>query len=398
MVGWTTVPVKREVVLNQGVVVCHIELDEAGLGEVSGYIFMDGNPVKDARVYLMVHYQYKHGKSDHNGFYTFTEVPSGETEVTVTCYSDGNRTLFELENQPESLAVIGAGYIALELAQAYHRFGTKVKLIHRSERVLSTQTSDISDELTKHLSDEGIEIHLNTKVKKISRTDENTILITAEENGKEVQFRVSHILIAAGIDANTANLGLEILGVNLDKAGSVIVNEKQETNIGHVYAIGDCTNTPSFVYTAAAEGKTAALNAIMNKDATMDYQGLPWVVFTDPQVAGAGIDEKEAIKEGIPYETSTVYLKDVPRSIAARDTRGFIKLIRNTETDELLGIRVVAPEGGELVMQASLAIKYGIKVEEIANSLHPYLTLSEGVKLASITFKKDIKELSCCAV
>jgi mercuric reductase len=121
-------------------------------------------------------------------------------------------------------------------------------------------------------------------------------------------------------------------------------------------------------------------------------------VFTDPQVAGAGIDEKEASEKGIPHETSIISLKDVPRSIAARDTRGFIKLIRNTETDELLGMRVVAPEGGELVMQASMAIKYGIKVEEIVNALHPYLTLSEGVKLAAITFKKDIKELSCCAV
>ncbi len=309
-----------------------------------------------------------------------------------------NRTLFELENQPESLAIIGAGYIALELAQAYHRFGTKVKLIHHSERVLRSQTTDITDELTKHLSDEGIEIHLNTKVRKVSRADENTILITAEENGKEVQFRVSHILIATGIIANTVDLGLEILGVKLDETGSIIVNNKQETNIGHVYAIGDCTNTPSFVYTAAAEGKTASLNAIENKDAITDYRGLPWVVFTDPQVAGAGIDEKEASDKGIPHETSIISLKDVPRSIAARDTRGFIKLIRNTETDELLGMRVVAPEGGELVMQASMAIKYGIKVEEIVNSLHPYLTLSEGIKLAAITFNKDIKELSCCAV
>ncbi len=309
-----------------------------------------------------------------------------------------NRTLFELEIQPESLAVIGAGYIALELAQAYHRFGTKVKLIHRSERILRTETSDITDELTKHLLDEGIEVHLNTIVRKVSRADENTILITAEENGKKVQFRISHILVATGIVANTADIGLEILGVNLDETGSIIVNSKQETNIENVYAIGDCTNTPSFVYTAAAEGKTAALNAIGNAGAKTDYRGLPWVVFTDPQVAGAGIDENEASEKGIPHETSTISLKDVPRSIAARDTRGFIKLIRNTDTDELLGIRVIAPEGGELVMQASLAIKYGIKVEEIANSIYPYLTLSEGVKLAAITFKKDIKELSCCAV
>ena len=122
------------------------------------------------------------------------------------------------------------------------------------------------------------------------------------------------------------------------------------------------------------------------------------MVFTDPQVAGAGLDERQAASRGIPYETATISLADVPRAIAALDTRGFIKLIRNPESDELLGIRVVAPEGGELVMQVSLAIKYGIKAEELANSMFPYLTLSEGVKLAAITFNKDVKELSCCAV
>jgi len=138
-------------------------------------------------------------------------------------------------------------------------------------------------------------------------------------------------------------------------------------------------------------------NAFEQKNNKVDYTGLPWVVFTDPQVAGAGLDENEATAQGIPHQTSVIPLSEVPRAAAALDTRGFIKLIRNTENDKLIGAQIVAPEGGELAMQASLAIKFGITATELAESFHPYLTLSEGIKLAAITFNKNIAELSCCA-
>ena len=124
---------------------------------------------------------------------------------------------------------------------------------------------------------------------------------------------------------------------------------------------------------------------------------MPWLVFTDPQVAGAGLDEVQAEQQNIPFEVSKIELKDVPRAIAANDTRGFIKLIRNTETDKLIGARIVAPEGGELIQQLSMAIKYGITVKDLAESFYPYLTLGEGIKLAAITFGKDASKLSCCA-
>ena len=141
----------------------------------------------------------------------------------------------------------------------------------------------------------------------------------------------------------------------------------------------------------------AVLNAFQSSGHKVDYTGLPWVVFTDPQVAGAGMDEREAEQAGISYETSVMPLTDIPRAQAALDTRGFIKLIRNKENDKLIGVRIIAPEGGELTMQASLAIKAGMTVQELADTFHPYLTLSEGIKLAAITFNKDVAELSCCA-
>lgn len=170
-----------------------------------------------------------------------------------------------------------------------------------------------------------------------------------------------------------------------------------ETNISNIYAAGDVTNTPPFVYTAAKEGSTAVNNAFSLSKNSVDYTSLPWVVFTDPQIAGAGMDEVEAEKSGIPFEVSKLDLIHVPRALAAQDTRGFIKLIRNTETDKLIGARVIAPEGGELIQQLSMAIKFGITVKDLAESFYPYLTLGEGIKLAAITFGKDVSKLSCCA-
>ena len=311
-----------------------------------------------------------------------------------------NTTLFDLEELPESLTILGAGYMGLEIAMAYNRFGSKVRILEYTDRPLRTQTSEISMEIVTHMEAEGIQLYPDYRIQKIETRDGYKVISGVNrKNMEKFEFiEKGEIVVATGTVANTTGLGLEETGVNLDEEGSIIVNRKQETNIENIYAIGDCTNTPAFVYTAAAEGKTAALNAIENAEVSTDYKGLPWVVFTDPQIAGAGIDETEAESTGIPFETATISLADVPRAIAALDTRGFIKLIRNPESDELLGIRVVAPDGGELVMQVSLAIKYGIKTEELANTMFPYLTLSEGVKLAAITFNKDVKELSCCAV
>ena len=170
-----------------------------------------------------------------------------------------------------------------------------------------------------------------------------------------------------------------------------------KTSAENIFAIGDVTTNPPFVYTAAYEGGKAVINAFKAHHKQTDFSVLPWVVFTDPQVAGVGMDEREAEQKGIPHQVTVFHLKDIPRSIVALDTRGFIKLIRNPENDLLLGARIVAPEGGELLMQLSLMIKYKIPLKEIIGMFHPYLTLSEGVKLAAMSFTTDVKKMSCCA-
>lgn len=152
-----------------------------------------------------------------------------------------------------------------------------------------------------------------------------------------------------------------------------------------------------YVYTAAYEGALAAENAISGSAKVPDYSILPWVIFTDPQVAGVGWDEVQAQKRGIETDLVILPLTQVPRSLAARDARGFIKLIRERRTDKLMGARILAPEGSELLMEISLALKYGMPTKELASLFHPYLTLSESIKLAAISFEKDVKKLSCCA-
>jgi mercuric reductase len=307
-----------------------------------------------------------------------------------------NISLFDLEKQPESMIVLGGGYIALEIAQAYHRLGTKVTLLQRSPFVLSKLTPDISDELLKHLRREGMTIQTGLSFTSVAE-ENGRIKVKAERHGEQHQYEAEKIVVATGTKPNTDELGLENIGLALDKRGHILVNGKMETNLRHIYAAGDVANTPAYVYTAASEGKIVVENAFTGVNSKADYSSLPWVVFTDPQVAGAGMDEAEAKARNIPFEVSKLELKDVPRSIAANDTRGFIKLIRNTETDKLIGARVVAPEGGELIQQLSMAIKYGITIRDLSESLYPYLTLSEGIKLAAITFGKDVSKLSCCA-
>lgn len=307
-------------------------------------------------------------------------------------------SLFDFEEKPESLTIMGAGYIGLEIAMAYNRLGVKVRIIEFTDRPLRSQTKDITDVLETQMKSEGIELLPNFRAFKFEKKGSRTIIHCKCPDGSTMQLvEKGKILVATGTKPNTSKLGLDNIALKLTDSGHILVNEKMETNLTNIYAAGDVANTPAFVYTAASEANTAVSNAFTDDNKTLDYSSLPWVVFTDPQIAGAGMDEIEAEAKGIPFDVSKLDLSNVPRSLAAQDTKGFIKLIRNTETDKLIGARVIATEGGELIQQLSMAIKYGISVKDLAESFYPYLTLGEGIKLAAITFGKDVAKLSCCA-
>ena len=306
-----------------------------------------------------------------------------------------SKTAFELSELPKTLAVMGGGYIALETAQMFARLGSKVTIIQRSE-ILFQEDDDISKWMTTYFESEGIQVLNHTQVSRIKESP-NGVEVAFMRNGESQTRTFSKILVATGRKPNTNGLNLEDIGVQIDKSGFIVANEYGQTSIENIYAAGDVLATPALVYTAAYEGNLAAENAFLGNPRKANYQVVPWVIFSDPQVAGVGLNEAQAKAAGIEYDVSKLTLDNVPRAIAARDTRGFIKLLRKTGTQELIGARIIAPEGSELLMELSLMIRYKIPISDIAKELHPYLTLSEGIKLAAQTFDKDVKSLSCCA-
>lgn len=308
-----------------------------------------------------------------------------------------NDTLYELDELPAHLVIIGGRYIALENAQMFARLGSKVTILQRSNRIIPNEEPELTETLKGFLEDEGITVKTGVKINSINKSGSKTIL-DIQANGQAESVEASHLLVATGRKGNTAALGLEELGIELHGNGFIKTDEFNRTKVNNIYAAGDVTGENLFVYTAAYAGALSVKNMFGEAKEKKDYSVLPWVIFTDPQVAGVGMNEDEAYRNGIDYDVATLWLKDVPRSLAARDTRGFIKLIRNKATDKLVGARILAPEGSELLMEISLAIKYGITVADIKSMFHPYLTLSEAVKLAAITFDKDVNKLSCCAV
>lgn len=307
-----------------------------------------------------------------------------------------HESAFELRELPPSMIVLGGRFIALECAQLFARLGTRVTLLQRSSRILPTEAPDITRALTGYFSEEGIEVVTGVAIREVSG-DDRRVIVAATVGASNKTLHAAHLLVATGRGPNTRNMGLEANGVELDPQGYIKVGPTLETAAGGVYAAGDVIGEKQFVYSAAYEGGLVAGNCFSGTTQERDYTALPWVVFTDPQVAGVGLDEYRAAEKGIEAEVSVLPLTHVPRAIAARDTRGFIKLIRNKKTDHLLGARILAPEGSELLMEVSLAIKYGIPAKALASAFHPYLTLGEGIKLAAIAFGKDIKKLSCCA-
>ena len=308
-------------------------------------------------------------------------------------------TAFELQSLPKSIIVLGGRYVALECAQMFARLGSQVTVLQRSDRILPSEASDLTDALTSILVDEGLNIQTGVKLLRVSKDDNGLFTVEALVNGQEQSFVAEQLLVATGRVPNTSDMGLEQAGVTLDEKGFIKVDETLQTSVPNVFGAGNVIGEPAYVYTAAYEGALAAGNALSSSGTReeRDYTALPWVVFTDPQVAGVGLSLQQAQAQGIAAEASKLPLTHVPRALAARDTRGFVELVRDKTTDKIIGGRILAPEGGELVMEISMAIKYGITATQLAKSFHPYLTLSEAIKLAAISFGKDINKLSCCA-
>ena len=291
---------------------------------------------------------------------------------------------------PERLAVIGSSVVALELAQAFARLGSKVMILARST-LLFREDPAIGKAMTAAFRAEGIEVREHTQASHVAHADGGFVLTTG--HGLVVADK---LLIATGRAPNTCSLTLDAAGVTVNVQGAIVIDKGMRTSNPNIYAAGDCTDQPQFVYVAAAAGTRAAIN-MTGGDAALDLTAIPAVVFTDPQVATVGYSEAEAHRDGIETDSRLLTLDNVPRALANFDTRGFIKLVADAGSGRLIGVQAIAPEAGELIQTAALAIRSRMTVQELADQLFPYLTMVEGLKLAAQTFNKDVKQLSCCA-
>lgn len=294
------------------------------------------------------------------------------------------------ETIPSRLLVIGSSVVAAELAQAYSRLGSQVTIVARST-LFFREDPAIGEALGQVFADEGIRVLRQTQVQSVAHVNDEFALETSAGT-----LRGDALLIATGRAPNVEALYLDGVGIKTGRGGVIAVNEHLQTSVPHIYAAGDCTDQPQFVYVAAAAGSRAARN-MTGDEATLDLRSMPTVVFTDPQIATVGLSEAEARLKGIETDSRLLTLDNVPRALVNFDTRGFIKMVVETGTGKLLGVQAVAAEAGELIQAAALAIHHHMTVADLASQLFPYLTMVEGLKLCAQTFTRDVKQLSCCA-
>lgn len=295
----------------------------------------------------------------------------------------------ELRELPASLVVVGGGYVGMEQAQLFAHLGTRVTVVGR----LAPHTEpELVQVMRRVFEQDGIRL-----------VEEHAVTATADESGVTVTTasgtRVDgqRVLVATGRRPDTTALNLTAAGVETDDRGFVVVNEHQCTSNPRVYAAGDVAGSPQYVYVAAAAGHVAAANALdPAAKRSVDYLGLPAVMFTRPQVASAGLSEEAALAAGYSCDCRLLDLADVPRALVNHDTRGAVKLVADADTGRVLGVHAAADGAGEMMLAATYAIKAGMTVDDLAETWAPYLTMAESLRLVARLFRDD-KPTSCCA-
>lgn len=305
-------------------------------------------------------------------------------------------TLLELREIPKRLTVIGAGYIGVELGQLFHNLGSEVTLIQRSSRLFKEYDPEISEAFTKSLTEQGIRLITSAKYEKLEQ--QGTIKkVYLEVDGNSHVVESDQLLIAAGRTPNTKSLNLHKANVEIGESGEIVIDNYSKTTNEKVYAAGDVTLGPQFVYVAAYQGRVAAGNAIGGRNDKLDLAVVPGVTFSSPAVATVGLTEQQAIKQGYEVISSVLPIEAVPRAQVNHETTGVFKLVVDAKTRQLLGGHIVAENAGDVIYAVTLAVKFGLTIENLKDTLTPYLTMAEGVKLAALTFDKDVSQLSCCA-
>jgi pyruvate/2-oxoglutarate dehydrogenase complex dihydrolipoamide dehydrogenase (E3) component len=284
----------------------------------------------------------------------------------------------ELDEIPEHLIVIGSGYVGVEFAQAMRRFGSHVTVIGRRERLMPQEDEDVSDTLRSLLEDEGIDILLNTQIKRVSGMSGNSVSVVIEQDGSEKNLQASHVLVAVGRTPNTEGLGLELAGVELTERGYIKVNERLQTTAPDVWAIGEVAGSPQFTHISVDDFRVVHDNLQGVEHVTTGRQ-VPYCLFTDPELARIGLNENEARARGIPYRLFKAPMESNLRARTLSETRGFAKALVEADSDRILGFTAFGVGAGEIMSAVQIAMKAGLPYTGLRDAILAHPTLVEGL-------------------
>jgi len=304
-------------------------------------------------------------------------------------------TAMELSELPESVVVIGGNYVGLELGQVFADLGSQVTIVEALDRIAPLEEPEISEAMTRILEGQGVHVVTSATVRRVEPGTPTTVM--ADTPSGEQKVSAAQILVATGRRPVTDGLDLHEAGVELDGHGMLVLDEALRTTNPNVFAAGDVTGAPQFVYVAAAQGTLAAENALTGSVREMDYTALPRVTFTSPNIAAVGLTDEQAQAAGYACECRVLDLQHVPRARVNLDTRGLVKIVADRANGRVLGVHLLAGNAGDVILAGVYAVKFGLTVDDLANTWAPYLTMAEGVKLAAQAYTRDVSALSCCA-
>jgi len=289
----------------------------------------------------------------------------------------------ELKEVPNKMIVIGGGVIGLELGSVYARLGCKVEVLEFASSIIPTMDKALGKELTKVLKKEGFKFHLQTQVKNVENTGKGVKVTALNKKKEEVTFEADYCLVAVGRKPYTTGLGLENIGIETDKRGMIETNHQLQTKVSNVYAIGDVVKGPMLAHKASEEGVFVA-ELLAGQKPHFNYNLIPGVVYTWPEVAAVGKTEEELKAEGVNYKVGSFPMKALGRSRASMDLMGFVKILADAETDEVLGVHMIGARAADMIMEAVIAMEYRASAEDIARICHPHPTFTEAIKEAAL--------------
>ena len=292
-----------------------------------------------------------------------------------------------LKKIPKKMVVVGGGYIGLEMGSVWLRFGTEVHVVEFLDHITPGMDKEISKEFMKILKKQGMKFHLQTKLESVQKSNNGAKVIAIDKDGKKIDFDCDVVLISVGRKPNTKNLNLEKININLDNKKRIKTNNKFETNIKNIYAIGDVISGPMLAHKAEEEG-IAVAELIAGQSGHVNYDVIPGVIYTSPEVASIGKTEEQLKESNKKYKVGKFPFLANSRAKAIDEPEGFVKILADDKTDKILGVHMIGPHAGEMIAEIGIAMEFGASSEDIARTCHAHPTFSEAVKEAALSVDK----------